>query len=232
MATTASDHRVHLPVRTLGPAVPRWRRWLVVVMTVGAVATIASALSMPWWHFTLYAPQYPHGLAMQISLTGVSGDISEIDELNHYIGMAKLEGIAPVERHLAPAGVAVLVALTLLLTIATGRKTGWLIALPAVAFPLTFMADAYYWLHLAGHALDKHAPIHLPAFTAQMFGTGKIGQFLTFAAPSSGFWVACAGAALVIAATAIRQRSVCAHCSLRGQCGAVCKTALLGKESR
>ena len=230
--STAADHHVHLPTRALGPAVPRWRRWLVVAMMAAAVATIASALAMPWWHFTLYAPQYPHGLNMEISLTGVTGDVSEIDELNHYIGMAKLEGIAPVERHLAPTGVAILVALTLLLTIAMGKRTGWLILAPAVAFPLTFMADAYYWLHLAGHALDKRAPIHLPPFTPQMFGTGKIGQFLTFAAPSSGFWVACAGAALVIGATVIRQRSVCANCSLRGQCGLVCKNAFLGKEKR
>ncbi len=211
-------------------AVPRWRRWLVVALMAAAVAAFASAFFFEWWHFTLYAPQYPHGLKMGISLTGVSGDVAEIDELNHYIGMAKLEGVAPIERHYAAYGIGGLAVVIFAMTLAMGRRTGWLIVVPAVAFPLTFTADAFYWLRLSGHALDKHAPIHLAPFTPQMFGNGEIGQFLTFAAPSSGFWIACFGASLVVVATFIRQRSVCAQCSQRGSCGSVCKSAFIGNE--
>ncbi len=228
---TDIDHHVHLSVQqTTAAAVPRWRRWLVVGLMAAAVAMIASAFFFPWWHFTLYAPQYPHGLNMTISLTGVSGDVSEIDELNHYIGMAKLEGVAPMERHFASYGVGGLGFILVLMTLFMGRRSGWLILLPALSFPLIFMGDTYYWLHLTGHALDKHAAIHLPAFTPQMFGNGQIGQFLTFAAPSEGFWIACGGALIVAVATYLRQRSVCANCSERGTCGAVCKNAFLGKE--
>ena len=226
---TAADNHVHLQMQQR-VTVPRWRRWLVVAMTTCAVALIASAFFFPWWHFTLYAPQYPHGLNMTISLTGVTGDVGEIDELNHYIGMAKIEGVAPVERHFASYGVAALGAVLVVMTLAMGKRSGWLNIAPALAFPIVFMGDTYYWLHLTGHALDKHAAIRLAPFTPEMFGNGQIGQFLTFAAPSIGFWIACAGAALVVGATVIRQRSVCARCSQRGTCGALCKNAFLGKE--
>ena len=213
-----------------GAAVPRWRRWLVVALMSAAVGMFASAFSMQWWHFTLYAPQYPHGLSLTISLTGVGGDVREIDELNHYIGMAHLENVALEEEHYAAYGVAAVSLIVLVLTLAMGRKTGWLIAVPAVAFPLGFVVDSFYWLYHCGHELDPHAPIRLPAFTPQMFGNGQIGQFLTFAAPSAGFWLAAGGALVVIGATYLRQRSVCAHCSLRGTCGALCKSGFIGKE--
>ncbi len=226
----AADHHVHLHVKNATAGVPRWRRWLVVGLMLGAIGLMASAFFFPWWHFTLYAPQYPHGLNMTISLTGVSGDVSEIDELNHYIGMAKIEGVAPMERHFASYGVGALGVVVLFMTMLGGKRTGWLIAIPALSFPLIFMADTYYWLHLTGHALDKHAAIRLPPFTPEMFGNGQIGQFMTFAAPSEGFWMACGGAAIVLAATYIRQRSVCANCAARGTCGLVCKSGFIGKE--
>jgi len=225
------EHR-HLSLVKAGKvvAVPRWRRWLVVALMTSAVGLFAAAFSMEWWHFTLYAPQYPHGLSLTISLTGVGGDVREIDELNHYIGMAHLENVALQEEHYAAYGVAAVSLIVLVLTLAMGRKTAWLIAVPAVAFPLGFIADSFYWLYHCGHDLDPHAPIHLPAFTPQMFGNGQIGQFLTFAAPSIGFWLAGAGAVVVIGATLLRQRSVCAQCSQRGTCGAFCKSAFIGKE--
>lgn len=223
------DAHRHLEVTSpVAPvAVPRWRRWLVVTMMTAAVALFVGAFFLPWWQFTLYAPQYPHGLGLTISLTGVGGDVSEIDELNHYIGMARLDGIALEERHLAAYGVAIVCLAVLVLTLALGRKLGKLIVIPALAFPVGFVADSSYWLYRCGHELDPHAPIHLPAFTPQMFGNGQIGQFLTFATPSSGFWFASAGAAIVLAATILRQRAVCAQCSQRGTCGAVCRSGFV-----
>ncbi len=224
---------LHLSVAVEQPktvAVPRWRRWLVVGMMTAAVGMFATAFFLPWWHFTLYAPQYPHGLGLVLSLKGPGGDVSEIDELNHYIGMAHLESVAHTEEHYAAYGVAVVSLIVLVLTLLMGRKTGWLIILPAIGFPIGFVLDSFYWLYHCGHELDPHAPIHLSPFTPQMFGNGQIGQFLTFAAPSSGFWLAAAGAVVVIAATVLRQRAVCAVCSQRGTCGAFCKYGFMGKE--
>ncbi|MEO8799440.1 MAG: cytochrome C [Polyangiaceae bacterium] len=226
-AEGGNDHRHLAVVRAGAKAVPRWRRWLVVGLMGTAVAMFAGSFFIPWWHFTLYAPQYPHGLGMTISLKGVSGDVAEIDELNHYIGMTHLENVASVELHFAAYAIAALSLVVLVLTLVLGRKLGKLIVIPALAFPLGFVADAFYWLAHAGHHLDPRAPIHLPAFTPQLFGNGQIGQFLTYATPSPGFYLACLGAATVIVATIIRQRSVCAQCTMRGSCGMVCKSAFV-----
>ncbi len=233
LAIDLKDGRRHLataPAR--GEPVPRWRRWLVVGLMSTATGMFAGSFFLPWWHFTLYAPQYPHGLRMQMSLTGVGGDVGEIDELNHYIGMARLENVATTEEHYAAYGIALVALVILVLTLVLGRKLGKLILAPALAFPAGFLADSFYWLYHCGHGLDPHAPIHLPAFTPQMFGNGQIGQFLTFAAPSSGFWLACAGAAIVALGVIIRQRSVCAHCTQRGTCGAVCRSAFILREEQ
>ena len=46
-----------------------------------------SAYFLPLWHILLDAPQYPEGLEMKIWLHGLSGNIGQINGLNHYIGM-------------------------------------------------------------------------------------------------------------------------------------------------
>lgn len=198
-----------------------WLRWPTLAAGAASVGLFAASFFVPWWQFWLYAPQYPKGLQLIISLTGMSGDVSEIDLLNHYIGMKHLAGAAPTERHLAGFGVAAICVLTLALLAIPGRKLGKLAAIPAVSFPIIFIADSFYWLYSFGHQLDPRAPLHIGAFTPQMFGNGQIGQFETFARPGLGFWLAIAGVACAILATVLRGR-VCTHCSSRGTCKAVC----------
>src|SRR5262245_49524051 len=72
------------------------RRWLSVSFALAAVACLLVAYSKAWWSFILYAPQYPSGLRLTVTLTGVTGDVREIDTLNHYIGMASLAKAAPI----------------------------------------------------------------------------------------------------------------------------------------
>lgn len=210
-----------------------WARVPVLGAGAAAVALFASSFFVPWWSFSLYAPQYPKGLTLVISLTGMGGDVSEIDLLNHYIGMKHLAGAAPVERHLAGYGVALIAVLTLVLLALAGKKLNKLVALPAIGFPIGFLADSFYWLYTFGHDLDPKAPLHIGAFTPELFGNGQIGQFETFACPAAGFWIALAGVAFALLATFLRSR-VCAHCPDAGTCGAVCPRIMVlpGKASR
>lgn len=140
---------VHLPVAPRASAAVAtkpawdWARWPVVGSGVLAVAFFAASFFVPWWQFWLYAPQYPKGLSLVISLTGMGGDVAEIDLLNHYIGMKHLAGAASMERHLAGYGVAAIAVITLTLLAASGRKLNKLVAIPAIAFPLTFIADSF-----------------------------------------------------------------------------------------
>jgi copper chaperone NosL len=221
---SSEKHHVHLQIaKPDPPARPAWdnRRWLVVALAVLAAGLFAASFFLPWWQFVLYAPQYPGGLTLVISLTGMGGDVHEIDLLNHYIGMKHLADAAPVERHLAGYGVAAISVMVLVAFTVAGKKLNKLIYVPAVAFPVVFLLDSLYWLLTFGHDLDPKAPLHIKAFTPQMFGNGQIGQFETFAHPAAGFWLAVAGVVCALAATFVRMK-VCAHCNHAGTCSAVC----------
>lgn len=232
--TREGGHR-HLPlVATSGGSQRRpWdrARWPVVGLSIGAAALFASSLSQPWWSFLLYAPQYPKGLKLIISLRGMQGDVHEIDLLNHYIGMGHLADAAPLERKLAGWGVAAIAVVTLALLAGAGKKLNKLVAIPALSFPVVFLLDSFYWLHTFGHDLNPKAPLKIKPFTPEMFGNGVIGQFETFAAPQLGFYLALAGVACVLLATLLR-RKVCENCGQAGSCGVACPRAMVLPESR
>lgn len=202
------------------------QRWLVLGLAVVAAGLFAGSYFLPWWHFTLVAPQYPKGLELVIHLTGVTGDTHEINIINHYIGMGHLEDAATLERALAGwliggAGVA-LVAVTIFI----GRKLNALPALLAGALPVGFIADTMYWLYRFGHDLDPKAPMTIKPFTPTLFGPGKVGQFETIAVPSWGFWLALLGVALAVVAV-WQRRKVCLDCPAHDACEALCEHGLV-----
>jgi copper chaperone NosL len=224
---------VHLPVVTAPESEARWdgARWLVVAFGLAGIASFAVSFFQNWWSLWLYAPQYPKGLRLEIALTGIGGDVHEIDLLNHYIGMKHLEDAASVERRLAGYAVAAICVLTMALIVASGRKLNKLVAIPAIGFPLAFLGDAFYWLYSYGHALDPHAPLKIRPFTPQLFGNGAIGQFETYAEPAIGFWLAALGVACVLVAAILRWR-VCSHCRQRESCGRTCPRFLVLPERK
>lgn len=227
------DGRHHLAVVVPEPskgAKGDWhtgRRWLVVGLAICAIGLYVASFFQAWWNFTLYAPQYPHGLRLVIGLTGMTGDVHEIDMLNHYIGMAHLADAAKHERELAGWGVGLIGILVLAITLLAGRKVSKLIVLPGIMFPVVFLADAFYWLYTFGHNLDHRAPLTMQPFTPQLFGNGQIGQFLTFATPGVGFYMAIVAIVFLVGAVLVR-RKVCADCPQAGDCKTVCAVALIG----
>ena len=220
------DGHVHLPVMAPKTADTMPRRLGVVALSCVAMALFIAAFSQPFWKLTLYAPQYPHGLVLIIGLTGLDGDVHEIDTLNHYIGMGHLDEAAKFEREYAAEGVAAVCLMVLAATLFFGKKLGYLIVAVGAMFPLGFVADSWYWMRHFGHNLDPRAPLEIPAFTPQLFGNGQIGQFMTFALPERGFWLAVAGVG-VLAIVAFLRARVCASCKQAGTCGAVCKSGFV-----
>lgn len=227
------EERPHRHLAVLAPsssheetAGQRVMRIAVVVLALLSVVLFSSSYKLSWWRFWLYAPQYPKGLGLTISLTGMGGDVHEIDLLNHYIGMKHLEDAAALERRLAIWGVIAIAVVTFALLVLAGKKLNKLVAIPALMFPVVFLADSLYWLYSFGHQLDPKAPLHIAPFTPQLFGNGQIGQFETFARPELGFWVALGGVACVVTATILRAR-VCRGCADAKSCKGVCPRAMI-----
>jgi hypothetical protein len=117
------------------------------------------------------------------------------------------------------------------LLVTSGRRWNKVVAIPALAFPIVFLADSFAWLYSFGHHLNPHAPLKIAAFTPEMFGNGKIGQFETYAQPASGFWFAVLGVACIVAAAVVRSR-VCAHCAQAGACGTSCSRFIVLPERK
>jgi copper chaperone NosL len=77
-----------------------------------ATALVALSVQLPLWTMTMRAPQYPKGLRLYASGGGMSGDLRELNILNHYIGMPPIEA-PPMETALFPIGIGVLIVLCL-----------------------------------------------------------------------------------------------------------------------
>ncbi len=200
---------VHAPTRRI-----HWR-WLTVLRArvgdripfIVAGLALALSLALPYWHMTLLAPQYPGGLRVVIYLTHLAGDVQEVNGLNHYIGMMRLEEAAVFERAIAPYGVAALAGLAFLAGVARRRWVA-LLALLVALFPLVFAIDLQYWLWYFGHNLDPHAALSsaIRPFTPPVFGTGRVGQFVVETRFGSGFYLAVLAAAMVLLGTHNRLR--------------------------
>lgn len=211
------------------PALLDWhsrQRWMVLGLAVVGVVLFAASYFLPWWNFDLVSPQYPKGLKLVISLSGVTGDVSEINIINHYIGMSHLDEAATLERAWGGYLVGGLCVAAIATILFVGRRLNALPALVALGFPIGFIADTMYWLYSFGHVLDPKAPVHIAPFTPTLFGAGKVGQFLTTAWPALGFWLATGGVVLMAVAS-FQRKKVCDSCPAREACEAACGHGLV-----
>lgn len=191
----------------IGPRVPdvelrahRARYLTPTVLFMLARVLLLVSIFFPYWHMELEAPQYPKGLFLTAYVNHLTGDVREIDGLNHYIGMRPLGEAAAFER---AASVWAIIAMFLLVEGAAFIHSKWavLLAIPAITFPLGFYADLYYWMRTFGLNLDPGAPLSasVKPFVPTVIGEGGIGQFKTYAEWGHGYWlaVACAGVTIV-----------------------------------
>jgi hypothetical protein len=166
-------------------------------------ATLLLLISMflPYWSMTMQAPQYPKGLKVSVYLNHLQGDVREIDELNHYLGMPPLDAGGQLERSMS---LAALVAMGLLLVSGVFVHNRWagVLALPSLLFPAVFLADLWLILYRYGHSIDPKSALGgaIKPFTPPVFGSGKVGQFGTVASFEAGMWLAIAAVVVVAAA--------------------------------
>jgi nitrous oxidase accessory protein len=163
---------------------------------VGAVLA-ASAAVLPLWHARLVAPQYPGGLRMAAYGHQVTGDVEEIDILNHYVGMKAFDPADVPEMALWPLVVALAVAAAVIGAWAGRRWFGRLARLVLWATPLGILADIQLRLHQYGHDLEPVAALRIPEFTPVVVGPSTVMNFTTWAYPGAGI-----AALLLAAATA------------------------------
>ncbi|MBI4376561.1 MAG: nitrous oxide reductase family maturation protein NosD [Elusimicrobia bacterium] len=183
------------------------RRRLAAGLGVVAGVLLAVSAFFPYWQARLFAPQYRQGLTATMHLHKVTGDIQEIDTLNHYVGVRKFDTLAAWERRMALPGLALLILLCLTAFRAGCPLPSWSKVLPVAIFPVIFLADMKYWMHVASTQLDPMAPLKLKPFVIPLLGTGKVGQFRSELGPMPGFFLALAAVILLLEGLWLNRRS-------------------------
>ena len=184
------------------------RAGLQAALFAAAALLLVGSLLLPYWVLRLDAPQFPDGLTIKAYVNRLAGDVVEIEGLNHYVGLGSFEDGAVFERSIAIIAILMLAGL-LLASFYIHSRWVLVLALPALLFPLIFVADLQYWLWTYGHNLDSAAPLAdaVGEFTPPIFGPATIAQFETLALPGLGFLLALVASGLVAAGLVYHRRA-------------------------
>lgn len=190
--------------------VSRNARWL---FALGALA-LGASIAFPLWSVSLTAPQYPEGLGMYIWAHTVAGigpnDLQNINGLNHYIGMQRIEPDAIPELRVMRPGILAMSALGLVAAFLGRRRLMRAWAIIVVAAAMVGLADFWRWEYDYGHNLDlEHAPITVPGMSYQppLIGSKALLNFTATSLPATGGLLAIGGVvvSLVVAFRAREQ---------------------------
>ena len=185
--TTFLKREVHFLHKSLN----LWSRLLLLV----AAVAVAAAVFCPLWKLRLVAPQYSNGLEMKIYTYklvggGLNGnDINEINNLNHYIGMKKIQQADFTEMQIMPFMFGVFILLALRSVVFGEMKAVIDLFVLALYFGAFSIGSFFYRLYWYGHNLDPHAPMRIKPFTPLVFGSQKIANFTQSSYPELGTYL-------------------------------------------
>lgn len=170
-----------------------------LLLALSAIALVVG-LTQPLWTIGLHAPQYPAGLELQIYPYTVDGDVSEVNTLNHYIGMRRIDKTTLSELDWIPFGLGALILLALRVAGIGDLRSLVDLFVVFAYFSLFSMARFVYQLYVFGHELDPKAPFQVEPFTPAILGTASVANFTITSLPSAGtFWIGAFGVGLAIA---------------------------------
>ena len=175
------------------------------LLLVTAAVLLAASLTAPLWNLTMFAPQYPDGLRMDIYAHTLQGgrngqDVKEINVLNHYIGMHDLSNEDFTEFKWMPFALGVL-ALIALRSAVHGTMASLVDSFVLFAYFGAFSLWSFaHKLYVYGHNLAPGAPVKVAPFTPPVFGYQQIANFEVYSYPRAGTYVLlAAGVALLLA---------------------------------
>ncbi|NNU33129.1 hypothetical protein HK413_01135 [Mucilaginibacter sp. S1162] len=183
---------------------PITRIWIAA-----ACLLMLSAYFLPLWHIMLDAPQYPEGLEMKIWLNGLSGNIDQINGLNHYIGMKFISVDDFAEFKILPYIFGILIFIGIAAAIAKSRRLLWAWFIGLCLFAIIGFADFYVWEYNYGHHLNPHAAIKVEGMNYQppLFGYKQLLNFTAGSLPDTGGILVGIGGILVAASLFYKPRS-------------------------
>jgi len=178
----------------------------------GFYAYLIGFKTVPIWRVSLEAPQYPKaafpdGIPVFFHLTDFSGKVSEMNTINHYIGMDPMEVGAVFLRRLVPF-VYLIFTLMLVFYLFYRGPGWWLMGLIPALMPWYFLGFFSKWLYWFGHNLHDFGQFKIKPFMPTVFGDGKVAQFTTHAYPTIGFYFLLAFFIIMVFSLLIKRRAL------------------------
>lgn len=177
------------------------------LMLLAAAVLVVATYFFPLWNLTMFAPQYPDGLRLDIySYTLVGGnngqDVTEINVLNHYIGMHDLVNESFTEFKWMPFVIGMLGLLVL-----RAAVHGTVVALVDVTMLFVYFGGFSLWsfgykLYRYGHDLAPDAAVKVPPFMPPMFGYQQVANFEIYSYPRAASYAMFASILLLVSALA------------------------------
>ena len=181
------------------------------LLLVVSAALLAVTLTLTLWNLTMFAPQYPDGLRMDIYTHQLQGgnkgqDIKEINVLNHYIGMRDLSNEDFTEFKWMPFALGIL-ALLMLRSAVHGSMASLVDAVVLFVYFGAFSLWSFaYKMYQYGHQLDPKAAVRVDPFTPPLFGYKKLANFEVYSYPQLGSYALAAAAVVVLLAFVLAWR--------------------------
>jgi hypothetical protein len=200
------------------PRFTRFNRLLAAPMHLGprllvlaAAVLLVAIYILPLWNLTMFAPQYPEGLRLDIySYRLVGGndgqDLKEINVLNHYIGMRDLVVEDFTEFKWLPFVVGAIGLLYLRAAVlgTFGHLVDvFVLNLYFSGFALWSFA---YKLYQYGHTLSPTAAVKVPPFMPPLFGYKQLANFEVYSYPQGASYALGASTLLVVVAIVVGLR--------------------------
>ena len=182
------------------------------LLMLAAAACLAFTLVSPLWNLTMFAPQYPDGLRLDIyahRLAGGNGgqDVKEINVLNHYIGMRDIAEEDFTEFKWMPFALGGL-GLLILRAVVIGTTASLLDTTVLFVYFGAFSLWSFaYKLYHYGHDLAPAAAVKVDPFMPPLFGYQQIANFEVYSYPQLGSYALAASLLLLAVAFAVRARA-------------------------
>lgn len=182
------------------------------LMLAVAGLLLAAVFILPLWNLTMFAPQYPDGLRLDIYSYKLEGgnhnqDIKEINILNHYIGMRDLVADDFTEFKWLPFVVGAL-ALLYLRAAVVGTVGQVLDVLVLTMYFSGFALWSFaHRLYQYGHTLSPTAAVKVAPFMPPVFGSKQLANFIVFSYPGAASWAMGLSMLLVVIAMGLSWRA-------------------------
>ena len=181
-------------------------------LLVAASALLLLAIYVyPLWNLTMFAPQYPEGLRLDIysyKLAGGNGgqDLKEINVLNHYIGMRDLVDDDFTEFEWLPFVVGAL-GLLYLRSAVMGTVGGLVDVLVLNIYFSAFALWSFaHRLYAYGHNLSPTAAVKVAPFMPPMFGAKQLANFEVYSYPQAASYAMALSSLLLVVALGLAWR--------------------------